>query len=176
MKGLETASNQQENMYLPRSHSASAFHLSIVSLQGQLMFLLSHFLLFYLHGCFSKIAPRDRVQRQICHVSAEPCRSATLGISVVTLNLRLHDTRSQNTGAAGTSLPSMEKQPLSQAGHANSPVCIQLINYIKMTKGLPRIWPVRYYSFASEAEYYPFHAVSWFISCQPMCLRFPLQV
>lgn len=57
---------------------------------------------------------------QICHVTAEPCRSATLGISVVTLNLRLHDTRSQNTGAAGTSLPSVEKWLLLQAGRANS--------------------------------------------------------
>lgn len=91
------------------------------------MFLLSHFLLFYLRGCFSKIDPRERVQRQICHVSAEPCRSATLGISVVTLNFRLHDTQSQNTGAAGTSPPSVEKRPLFQAGHANSPVRIVLI-------------------------------------------------
>lgn len=60
----EPASNQQGKMQLPRLHSASALQLSIVSLQGQLMFLLSHFFLFYLHCCFSKIDPRDFVQSQ----------------------------------------------------------------------------------------------------------------
>lgn len=32
----------------------------------------------------------------MCHVSAKHCRSTTLGISVVTVNLCLHDTWSQN--------------------------------------------------------------------------------
>lgn len=60
----EPAANQQKETNLPRLHSASAPQLSIVSLQGQLMFLLSHFLLFYPLCCFTKIDPRDCVQCQ----------------------------------------------------------------------------------------------------------------
>lgn len=95
-------------MQLPSSHLASAFQSSIVSLQGQLMFLSSRFLLFYLHCCSSKIDPRDCVQSQSgeCAMFLRSLAGvATLGISLVTLNFRLHDTRSQNTGDAGTCRP-----------------------------------------------------------------------
>lgn len=123
----EPATNQQENTQLPRSHSASALQLSILSPQGQLMFLSSHFLLLF-QNWSQRLCTKS--EWQICHVSAEPCRSATLGISVVTLYLRLHDTRSQNTTTAGTSPPSVEKWLLLQAGRTDSSVWIKIFkNY-----------------------------------------------
>lgn len=45
------------------------------------------------------------IKSKMCHVFAKHCSSTPLGIRVVTLNLRLHDTRSQNT-SRGKSKPS----------------------------------------------------------------------
>lgn len=51
--------------------------------------------------------------------SAKHRRSTTLGISVVTLNLRLHDTRSQNTSLEKQALPVSGNGSVFQAGAAN---------------------------------------------------------
>lgn len=55
----------------------------------------------------------------MCHVSIKHCRSTTLGISVVTPNPRLHDTRSQNTGVEKRALPVSRNGSVFQAGVDN---------------------------------------------------------
>lgn len=92
---------------------------SLINAISRFLFILSGNVIFPNHEVKSWEYGCAKSDCSMCHVSAKHCRSTTLGISVVTLNLRLHDIWSQNRSVEKQALPVSRNGSLFQAGVAN---------------------------------------------------------